>query len=487
MIGLILRQANWGVLGSIFGFVIGFFVKIYLIDIVGVDEWGKYVSAQAFSGIMSTIISIGIPWVVVKYVPKYINSDLNFAVQLIRKIFLYFFVASCLFLVGIYFFAPLLDYYIYKEINDFSFILLVTSINVPIAVFTGVIIALYRSVFKIKEIMLYGTFVIVPLRAILTYVTFIYTENILYFIAIEIFTSSLSFFILFYLFNKNVFSLIFTHKDPDFKIHSEIKSYAKKMYTNSLVTFFAGESLALILSLILPPIYIGVYSILLSVSGVILFLINNLNTVFAPAISKLYSENKMIELESLFKQTTFVVNFLAFPFILSVMIFSKEILYLYDDTGGLVKYTPYLYAMIFGRIIRLLVGGAGSILVMAGLEKYELKLQIFRAFFINLLAIIFISYYELLAIVFLFVLFNFLSEIYRVVIIYYKMHIHPFSKSLYLLILFSLPFFYISMNYSMDFDFFHFLFIPGLLYLFFGMVFLKKIKRIYLEILANKI
>ena len=53
MIGLILRQANWGVLGSIFGFVIGFFVKIYLIDIVGVDEWGKYVSAQAFSGIMS--------------------------------------------------------------------------------------------------------------------------------------------------------------------------------------------------------------------------------------------------------------------------------------------------------------------------------------------------------------------------------------------------------------------------------------------------
>ena len=275
MIGLILRQANWGVLGSIFGFVIGFFVKIYLIDIVGVDEWGKYVSAQAFSGIMSTIISIGIPWVVVKYVPKYINSDLNFAVQLIRKIFLYFFVASCLFLVGIYFFAPLLDYYIYKEINDFSFILLVTSINVPIAVFTGVIIALYRSVFKIKEIMLYGTFVIVPLRAILTYVTFIYTENILYFIAIEIFTSSLSFFILFYLFNKNVFSLIFTHKDPDFKIHSEIKSYAKKMYTNSLVTFFAGESLALILSLILPPIYIGVYSILLSVSGVILFLINN--------------------------------------------------------------------------------------------------------------------------------------------------------------------------------------------------------------------
>ena len=175
MIGLILKQANWGVAGSIFGFVIGFFIKIYLIDIVGVDQWGKYVSAQAFSGAVSVIISIGIPWVIVKYVPQYIDADLTSAIQLIRKILIYFIIVSFIFLVLIYFFAPLLDRYIYKEIDNFSLILLVTSINVPIAFLTGIIISLYRSVFKIKEIMLYGTFIIVPLRALLTYFIFIHT------------------------------------------------------------------------------------------------------------------------------------------------------------------------------------------------------------------------------------------------------------------------------------------------------------------------
>ena len=78
MIGLIIKQANWGVAGSIFGFVIGFFIKIYLIDIVGVDEWGKYVSAHAFSGAISTFIGLGIPWIIVKYVPKYIDIKKNY-------------------------------------------------------------------------------------------------------------------------------------------------------------------------------------------------------------------------------------------------------------------------------------------------------------------------------------------------------------------------------------------------------------------------
>ena len=44
MLKLIIRQANWGILGSIFAFAIGFFVKIYVIDIVGISNWGKYVS-----------------------------------------------------------------------------------------------------------------------------------------------------------------------------------------------------------------------------------------------------------------------------------------------------------------------------------------------------------------------------------------------------------------------------------------------------------
>ena len=75
MLRLIIRQANWGILGALFGFLIGFFVKIYLIDIVGLPAWGKYVTAQTFSSMSETFLSIGIPFVIIKFIPSFVSVN----------------------------------------------------------------------------------------------------------------------------------------------------------------------------------------------------------------------------------------------------------------------------------------------------------------------------------------------------------------------------------------------------------------------------
>ena len=138
---------------------------------------------------------------------------------------------------------------------------------------------------------------------------------------------------------------------------------------------------------------------------------------------------------------------------------------------------------MFGRISRLLVGAAGSILVMANLERYELRLQFFKALLINILAILLISKYKLLAAVILFSLFSLLSEIYRIIIIYIKLKIHPFSIPLYLLTFLSIPFMYIAMNHELDFKIVHFFLIPILLYCFYALMFFKQIKLVYLDMI----
>ena len=71
----------------------------------------------------------------------------------------------------------------------------------------GVVISLYRSVLKIKEIVLYGTVVNVIVRAILTFIIFQFTNDIVYFILLEIFTQIVVLSIMLYLFNKNEFSI----------------------------------------------------------------------------------------------------------------------------------------------------------------------------------------------------------------------------------------------------------------------------------------
>ena len=136
-------------------------------------------------------------------------------------------------------FSSIIDQYIYVKINNFSDFLLLSAFQVPIAIFTGLIIALYRSIFKIKEIVLYGTLVIVPIRAILTFFVFTYFNNVLYFIYIEIFTSLLSLVILLLLYNKNNLSL-FIKRDPNFVFDTSIKRYSLNMYANSVITFFSS-------------------------------------------------------------------------------------------------------------------------------------------------------------------------------------------------------------------------------------------------------
>ena len=126
---------------------------------------------------------------------------------------------------------------------------------------------------------------------------------------VEIFTQFVTLFLMFYFFNKNEMGLFKKQTESSYQIKEEVYSYAKKIYANSIVLFFSGQSLSFILGIMLPPEKMGVYSILLTITALSLFLNKNLRKIFAPVISKLYSENKISELNILYKKTTFIFNF----------------------------------------------------------------------------------------------------------------------------------------------------------------------------------
>ena len=211
MLKLIIRQANWGVIGSAFTYAVAFFVSAYVVRSVGVSEYGKYTIAFTFVSIADTLISLGIPSIIVRFFPSLLEKDLKKVNLIIYKILRYTVLISVIFMVVMYFIAPLLDRHIYVEIDNFSNFLFFTSVFAPIAIFRGVIFALYRSVLKIKEIMIYGTFIQIPLRAMLILIVFSYTYNIFYLVAIDIFTNCVIIIVMYYLFNKKEFK-IFNYK-----------------------------------------------------------------------------------------------------------------------------------------------------------------------------------------------------------------------------------------------------------------------------------
>ena len=312
MLKLIVRQANWGIIGSVFAFVVGFFVKTYVIREVGTSEWGKYATAHTFTMFADTILSLGIPLVILKFFPSFMQSNREKAKFLIHKFLKYALIISILFSAIMFFSSSFIDKYIYVNINNFTYLLLIISIHAPISIFMGIITSMYRSVLKIREIIIFGTFVSVPLRAFLTFLVFQFSSDIVYFVFAELLTQFVVICLLYYNFHRKEMNLLVGNV-PKLELGKDVVKYAKNIYLNSIIVFFSGQSLAFVLGIMLPPKMMGVYSIILTITALTLFLNKNLRKIFAPVISKLFSEQNFSELNLLYKKTTFMINLLTIP------------------------------------------------------------------------------------------------------------------------------------------------------------------------------
>ena len=481
MLKLILRQANWGILGAIFGFAVGFFVKIYLIDIVGLEAWGKYATAQTFSSISETFLSIGIPFVIIKFIPSFVDDNQEKASRIASVFIKYASIVGGIFLALIYFGSDYINHYVYSDIDDLSWILLVMCIHVPISMLFGVVISLYRSVLKIKEIVLYGTVVAVTVRAILTFIIFQYTADISHFILIEVFTQIVVLSILLYLFNKNEFSLFVKSDAKEVTSDSKMVDYGKKMFYNSVIAFISGQALSFIISIKLPIIDVGAYNILLTLTGLTTFLLINLNKVFAPAISKLYHENKISELNELYKKTTFLINLFTIPLAVIIAIFADEILGLY--TAEMLNYKKYLFFMLAGGMLSLAAGSSGTFMVMAGLEKQNLHIQIVRAVLLIVLSLILIPILGLFSVVILYVIFMLFVNLSQLIYISKYINISPFSKELILLFFLTILGMYFAISQQFNFEIYHYFVIPIGVYVTYFSIMYYPFKKLIKELL----
>ena len=481
MLKLIIKQTKWGVFGALFGFTIGFFVKIYLIDIVGLESWGKYVIAQTFSSFSETILSLGIPFVIIKFIPSFIENNQEKASRIANVFLKYALTVGSGYVVLIYFFSDYINYFVYGEIDDLSWLLFVICIHVPISMLFGVIISLYRSKLKIKEIVLYGTVVNVTIRALLTFIVFQFTNDIIYFVIVELFTQILVLSIMLYSFNKNEFSIFLKSDTKEVVTDNKMTDYGKKMFYISVVSFVASQGLSFIIAIKLSSTDVGAYNILLTLAGLTTFLLINLNKVFAPAISRLFYEKKYNQLNVLYKKTTFLFNLFAVPLAVIIAIFSDEILGLY--TAEMLAYEKYLFYMLVGGILSLAAGSSGTFMVMAGLEKQNLKIQFIRAFLLIFLSLLLIPIIGLLSVVGLFVISNLFVNGAQVIYIIKYLKISPFSKELFFIFGLTTIAMYFAINQEFVFQIFHFITVPILVYVcYFGLLF-KSFKKLVKEIL----
>ena len=290
---------------------------------------------------------------------------------------------------------------------------------------------------------------------------------------------------MYYFFNKKEFNIFNNNKsfNNESLIDNSILSYGKKMYANSIISLFSTQGLAFLIGVLLLPEQMGIYRILIQIAALSMFLNKNLRNIFSPAISKLYEENKISELNVLYKQTTFIVNVLTIPFSILIMFFADEMLTLYSfSPSEILYYKPFLFTVVIARMIYLLAGNSGTFMIMAGIEKKELIIQAVRGVLTILFALAFIQKYALLAAVILFISSMMFVTIAQLFFIKKEINISPFSLDLILLILLSIPFVYFSVTHQTEIKIYHYILAPIIVYLTYFLVFYNRLRQLYFEI-----
>jgi len=194
MLKILLTQTGWNILGTLFGFIVGFFVKLYVINKVGAASFGLYVIATSFEVAVGTVVAFGIPFIILKFLPTYIAKGNTLKATVFTSTFLFIIlllgIISCI-LIFIFSDVIAIDVFHKAELKAFFKII---AFYIPVSLLVSYIIAIYRSIFKIKEIILYHTFVLVSIRAILAFIIFSFTNDIKYFLYIEIISMSIALF-----------------------------------------------------------------------------------------------------------------------------------------------------------------------------------------------------------------------------------------------------------------------------------------------------
>ena len=139
--------------------------------------------------------------------------------------------------------------------------------------------------------------------------------------------------------------------------------------------------------------------------------------------------------------------------------------------------------MLAGGMLSLAAGSSGTFMVMAGLEKQNLNIQIVRAVLLIILSLALIPILGLFSVVILYVIFMLFVNLSQLMYISKYINISPFSKELILLFFLTILGMYFAITQQYNFELYHYLIIPIGVYVTYFSIMYYSFKKLIKELL----
>lgn len=370
----ILAQSGFTVIGIAFTTVVGFFFKIYVARELGAENLGIYVISMSMVTLISGLSPLGLGKAIVKFIALYnANGNDFFLTSLIYRSILSTVLTAVGFLGFLFLFNDFVAQTIFHDITLVGAVKFIALLSVLFALY-GILEVIFQGFQQVSYQVLVSLIrfsLKIGISFSLIYFGFglegyLIGELVAVMLAITI--ASAAIWKLLPLKSRN---LALSFRPPWDK---RVIYMAKSMLGIQLIGISAGQLDKVLLGGFLSPKAVGLYSIVLSLAGFLLVLLQSVNKVLAPMFSELFTLNKYDDIRKLYLSSCRWILLLTAPLAISFLSISNQYLMIFGSeyVGG----SQILVIIVLGYIINVSFGPVGTIAEMTGLDRQLLKLQI---------------------------------------------------------------------------------------------------------------
>lgn len=220
---------------------------------------------------------------------------------------------------------------------------------------------------------------------------------------------------------------------PDF-INNKISPVVerKKIWSFALTTFIASLSYKYAFGLAIPfigyyrsSVEVGLYAVAFSLQQLLFVPANAFSVIFNPIIAELYIQGEMLEIQRLYKTVTKWVLISCSPIAITFLLHPQPILALFGNMY--VDATTILIILTITSFIVNLIGISGHIINMIGKAKINMINSIITAIITISMLILLIPTYGLIGAALAYSAGLLINNIIRTLYVFFTLKMHPFS------------------------------------------------------------
>lgn len=437
--GIVIRESIKSLITSYAGVIIGI-VNVVLLytNFLSPEQLGLTRLLQDITILFISFAQLGSPNLIIKFFPHFKNPNNN------HNGFLFFVVVYTI--LGFLFFTVLflilqntfIDIYLNKSPLIIDYLYLVIPLGfglILMNIFESYIVVHSKIVFttfmRVIFIKLSNTVLIILFAfGIINFTQFLMLLVLAYFIA--------SLILLYYIKSIGSFSL-----KPDFSILKSPKFKQMMNYGGFTLLGGIGYLLSTKIDIIMLPAYEGlrataIYTIAILMATLMEIPKKSLTQAVTSTLSFSIKENDHLKIDELYKKTS--INLLIFGSILFLLLWINiDDIFVLLPKGEIYSAGKYVLLLIlFGRLIDLLSGINSELILYSQYYKYSLLFMVFLGILTVITNLIFIPIYGIIGAALATLLSMVIYIIARIIFVWIKFKILPFSKStLFIALLFS--------------------------------------------------